>query len=395
MVARVPGDPGVREDANEGLPMIEHPVADEGHQWDEAMRRAVELATNSPVPDPNPRVGCLLIGPAGQVLGRGWHHGAGTAHAEVEALRDAARAGLPSSQGTAQLPAGSTAVVSLEPCNHTGRTGPCAQALLAAGVDRVVIGQSDPNPLAAGGAQTLAAAGVEVITGVLTGEAMALNPDWTFAITHGRPKVVWKYAATLDGRSAAADGTSQWITSAPARARVHAGRAICGAVMVGTGTALADDPRLTVRDDRGVEAGHQPLRVVVGERPLPAGSRLRDDSAATLQIFSHQPDQVLAELHRRGIHRVWLEGGARLAGAFWRAGLVDEVIGYIGPRLLGAGPGTLADAGVATIADAHQLTIDSVSMVGPDVEIRAHPARTGETSNQEPATVLGGRRDRR
>lgn len=141
--------------------------------------------------------------------------------------------------------------------------------------------------------------------------------------------------------------------------------------MVGTGTALADDPRLTVR---GVPVPRQPLRVVVGERPLPPGCHLLDDSAPTVQITSHDPARVLAELHRLGVHRVWLEGGPRLAGAFWRAGLVDEMIAQIAPILLGAGPASLADAGVATLADAHRLIIDEISMVGPDVEIRAHPA---------------------
>jgi diaminohydroxyphosphoribosylaminopyrimidine deaminase/5-amino-6-(5-phosphoribosylamino)uracil reductase len=182
--------------------------------------------------------------------------------------------------------------------------------------------------------------------------------------------VVWKYAASLDGRSAAADGTSRWITSSQARVRTHRGRALCGAVMVGTGTALADDPRLTVR---GVPVPRQPLRVVVGDRPLPPGCHLLDDSAPTVRIAGHDPAEALAELHRRGVHRVWLEGGPRLAGAFWKAGLIDEVIAQIAPILLGSGPTSLADAGVATLAGAHRLIIDEVSMVGPDVEIRAHP----------------------
>jgi diaminohydroxyphosphoribosylaminopyrimidine deaminase/5-amino-6-(5-phosphoribosylamino)uracil reductase len=243
----IPGDPGVRDDANEGLPMIEHhqPAGHgqqhdwlgqqydrHGHQWDDAMRRAIELAAHSPLPDPNPRVGCVILGPDGEVLGQGWHHGAGTPHAEVEALADAGA-----------LPAGCTAVVTLEPCNHTGRTGPCARALVDAGVSRVVIGQSDPNPVAAGGAGTLVDAGIEVIRGVLAEQAAALNPDWTFSMRHGRPRVVWKYAASLDGRSAAADGTSRWITSSQARVRTHRGRALCGAVMVGTGTGPGRRPQ--------------------------------------------------------------------------------------------------------------------------------------------------------
>lgn len=344
-------------------------------RWNRAMERALELAGRSPLPDPNPRVGCVLVDDSGRVVGRGWHHGAGTPHAEIEALRSV---GGP-------LPKGVTAVVTLEPCNHTGRTGPCSQALIAAGVSRVVIGLADPNPLAAGGAQTLRRAGAEVIEGVLADRSAALNEDWLFAVRHGRPKVVWKYAATLDGRSAAADGTSRWITSEAARRQVHRERARCAAVMVGTGTVLADDPNLTVR---GVEVAQQPLRVVVGRSEIPAGRHVLDDRAPTLLIREHHPAAVLSALDERGIHRVWLEGGPHLAGAFWAAGLVDEVVAHLAPALLGAGPAALQDAGVGTIAGAHRLVIDEVSMLGPDIQVRAHPDR----SPAPPGTQCGAQR---
>lgn len=327
------------------------------------MERALELAGRSPVPDPNPRVGCVLIDDSGRVVGEGWHHGAGTPHAEIEALRSVVGA----------LPKGVTAVVTLEPCNHTGRTGPCSQALVSAGVSRVVVGLADPNPVAAGGAETLRRSGVEVIEGVLADRSAALNEDWLFAVRHGRPKVVWKYAATLDGRSAAADGTSRWITSEAARRQVHRERARCAAVMVGTGTVLADDPSLTVR---GVEVARQPLRVVVGRREVPADRHVLDDRAPTLLIHEHAPAAVLAALDERGVHRVWLEGGPHLAGAFWAAGLVDEVVAHLAPALLGAGPAALQDAGVSTISGAHRLVIDEVSMLGPDIQVRAHPDRS-------------------
>ena len=177
----------------------------------EAMRRALAIAATAGVPlSPNPRVGCVVLGPDGSVVGEGWHRGAGTPHAEVAALAaagDRAR--------------GATVVVTLEPCNHSGRTGPCVDALLAAGVVRVVLAATDPNPVAAGGARRLRDAGVEVVEGVLADDAVALNPAWTFAMTHARPWVTWKAAATLDGRIAAADGTSRWITSPEARAEVH------------------------------------------------------------------------------------------------------------------------------------------------------------------------------
>lgn len=323
------------------------------------MERALELAVRGPAPDPNPRVGCVLVDDHGLIVGQGWHHGAGTPHAEIEALRSLSRPA-----------AGLTAVVTLEPCNHTGRTGPCARALIEAGIARVVIGQTDPNPVAAGGAAALEEAGIQVIRGLLEDQAVALNEDWLFAVRHGRPKVVWKYAATLDGRSAAADGTSRWITSPQARVQVHRERARCAAVMVGTGTALADDPRLTVR---GVDVPRQPLRVVVGLRELPVGAQLRSEEAPTVLLREHDPAAVLAELDRRGIRRVWLEGGPTLAGAFWRAGLVDEVVAHLAPALLGDGAPALIGAGVSTIGEAHRLVIDEVSMIGPDICVRARP----------------------
>src|SRR5215218_1405282 len=264
------------------------------------MRRALELAAAGPWPDPNPRVGCVLVTADGTVLGEGYHHGAGTPHAEVEALRaagDAAR--------------GATAYVTLEPCSHTGRTGPCTDALVAAGVARVVFAQSDANPHAAGGAERLYAAGVQVTGGVLADEAATLNERWTRTVTLRRPLVTWKLATTLDGRSAAADGTSQWITGEAARAEVHALRATVDAIVVGTGTVLADDPTLTARRPDGTLHEHQPLRVVVGHRAVPRGYALA--APEVLHLRTHAPDAVLAALHERGLADVLLEGGPRLA----------------------------------------------------------------------------------
>lgn len=330
-----------------------------GHHDDERwLRRALDLALRSPTPDPNPRVGAVIVAD-GRLLGEGWHHGAGTAHAEVEALRAA---------GDAR---GATAYVSLEPCNHTGRTAACAMALRGAGVSRVVFAQPDPNPVAAGGAHTLRAAGIEVVGGLLADQAEALNPGWSFAARRGRPRVTWKYAATLDGRSAAADGTSQWITGPAARADVHRLRAGCGAVVVGTGTALADNPRLTVRTDP--PPTRQPLRIVVGLRDLPPDAHLFDGSAETLQVRSHDPAAVLAACTERGIHDVWLEGGPRVAAAFVRAGLVDQVVAYLAPALLGAGPAAVADLGVGTLADAHRFGLHEVVRLADDVRLTLVP----------------------
>lgn len=333
------------------------------------MRRALALAATPGVPlGPNPRVGCVLLSPDGAVVGEGWHHGAGTPHAEVEALRAAG--------GSAR---GATAVVTLEPCDHTGRTGPCTEALLAAGVARVVHAQTDPNPVAAGGARRLADAGVEVVGGVLAEEAAALNVVWTFAVTRGRPFVTWKAASTLDGRVAAADGSSRWITSAAARSEVHALRAEVDAVMVGTGTVLEDDPHLAVRVDGVVaDLARQPLRVVVGRRDIPEGARVLDGSAPTLQIRDHDPVAVLEALRARDVQHVLLEGGPTLAAAFVRAGLVDAVRWYVAPALLGAGPHALASAGINSIADALRLQVTDVARVGDDVRIDARVVRAPE-----------------
>jgi len=330
------------------------------------MRRALELAASADAPlHPNPRVGCVLLAADGTTLAEGHHRGAGTPHAEVDAL---AAAG--------ERARGATAVVSLEPCNHLGRTGPCAAALVDSGVERVVFAQADPNPVASGGSAQLRAAGVSVERGVLAEEAERLNRYWTFAVRHARPFVTWKFAASLDGRSAAADGTSQWITSLAARTDVHRLRALCDAVVVGTGTVLADDPRLTARPGGELlPAERQPLRVVVGRADIPSTARVLDGAAETVHLRTHDLTQVMCELHRRERRHVWLEGGPRLAGAFWQAGLVDEVVAYLAPVLLGSGRHALDDAGVTTISEALRLQVTDVSPVGDDLRLTAVPRK--------------------
>ncbi|MFN8077464.1 MAG: bifunctional diaminohydroxyphosphoribosylaminopyrimidine deaminase/5-amino-6-(5-phosphoribosylamino)uracil reductase RibD [Kineosporiaceae bacterium] len=336
-----------------------------------AMRAALELAARGPATGPNPRVGCVLLDDSGAVVAQGWHAGAGTAHAEAAALEDLrARAGAADVTGIAR---GLTAVVTLEPCSHTGRTGPCALALIAAGVRRVVHAVDDPNAQAAGGAALLRRAGVDVASGLLREEAAALNRRWLHAMALGRPFVTWKFAATLDGRSAAADGTSRWITSAAARADVHRRRAEADAVVVGTGTVLADDPQLTVRGEDGRPASAQPLRVVVGTRPVPPTARVLDDAAPTVVLTDGNPADVLAALWAREVRHAFLEGGPRLAAAFLRAGLVDEVVAYLAPALLGGGPAAVAGLGVETIGDILRLEVADVALVGGDVRIVACP----------------------
>jgi diaminohydroxyphosphoribosylaminopyrimidine deaminase/5-amino-6-(5-phosphoribosylamino)uracil reductase len=340
-----------------------------------AMRRALDLAASPDAPlGPNPRVGCVLLAPDGRIVAQGHHRGAGTAHAEADALAaagDAAR--------------GATAVVTLEPCNHTGRTGPCAEALLEAGVRRVVYAQADPNPVAAGGAARLRAAGVEVEAGLLAEEARALNAVWTRATELQRPFVTWKFATTLDGRSAAADGTSRWVSSTAARRDTHRLRALSDTMLVGTNTVAVDDPDLTVRDDDDHPLARQPLRVVMGLRDLPPVKRIFNDRAETLQLRTRDPRQALKELWVRDRRHVFLEGGPTLAAAFLRAGLVDEIVAYVAPLLLGAGRNAVADLGIGTIADALRPTVTDVTVLPaadgapgevPNVRLTLKPATT-------------------
>ncbi|MGH8862210.1 MAG: bifunctional diaminohydroxyphosphoribosylaminopyrimidine deaminase/5-amino-6-(5-phosphoribosylamino)uracil reductase RibD, partial [Jatrophihabitantaceae bacterium] len=263
----------------------------------------------------------------------------------------------------------------LEPCAHVGRTGPCTQALLDAGAAKVIYAVADPNPEASGGAAQLAEAGVEVVAGVCETEAAngALRP-WLHAIRSARPFVTWKFAATLDGRVAAADRSSRWITSAVAREDVHALRAIVDAIVVGSGTVLADDPQLTVRDSDGTPDAHQPLRVVLDRRHrVPQSARVLDQSAETLLLGTAVPRFALKALFDRGVRHVLLEGGPTLAGAFVEARCVDEVIAYLAPKLLGDGPHALGHAGVDTLGDAVTLAVDGIERLGDDVKIVGRP----------------------
>jgi diaminohydroxyphosphoribosylaminopyrimidine deaminase / 5-amino-6-(5-phosphoribosylamino)uracil reductase len=327
---------------------------------EEAMGRA--LAASVAVhgrTSPNPPVGAVVLDAAGEVAGVGATQPPGGPHAEVVALRAAG-----------ERARGGTAVVTLEPCAHHGRTPPCTEALVASGVAAVHIGAADPNPVAAGGASILAAAGLSVTWSEL---AVASGPlrAWLHSVRTGRPHVTWKVAATLDGRSAAADGTSRWITGPEARAEVHEFRSHVDAVVVGTGTARADDPALTARYPDGTDREHQPLRVVVGHSDVRPGSRLA--APDVLHLRTQSPDDVLKALADRGVVDVLLEGGPRLAGAFVQAGRVDRVLAYLAPALLGAGPAALGAAGVGTIADIVRLQVDAVRVVGADVLVDGRP----------------------
>lgn len=316
------------------------------------MRGAIALATNPGAPrGVNPRVGCVIVDRDGVVVGEGFHRGAGTAHAEVEAL---AQAGVRAR--------GATAVVTLEPCRHIGRTGPCTVALLDAGIARVVYGLADPTVTAGGGAAELRRSGIDVIGGVLAEECAMVNRAWVHVHRHGRPFVTVKTAMSLDARVADASGGPTPITSAAARAWAHRLRGSVDAVLVGTRTVHVDDPRLTARGPDGRTVGRQPLRVVMGHADIPTGAALRAVPGEWLQVRSRDPLAVLHELLRRDVHHVLIEGGPRIVQAFLEAGLVDEACWFIAPILLGGGPLALPSLGGPV-----QARLAHLEAIGEDV----------------------------
>ena len=340
--------------------------------------------------DPNPRVGCVLVAADGRVIGRGHTQQAGGPHAEVMALRDAVANG--------QSPRGATAHVTLEPCAHHGRTPPCCDALIEAGIARVVMAMEDPFPLVAGrGAARLRAAGIEVVEGELAGEAHELNIGFFSRVERGRPWVRLKAAVSLDGRTALNNGASQWITGPDARTDGHAFRKRAGAVLTGVGTVLEDNPRLDVRL---VETVLQPLRVIVDSRlDTPPASRMLDAPGAAL-IYAAAPDEsrraalesrgvqialmpgpsgkvdlaaMLEDLAARGINELHVEAGHKLNGSFVREGLVDELLIYMAPKLLGAGRELAAFGPLESLQDSLALRFVSVTQIGDDLRLIARP----------------------
>ncbi len=354
------------------------------------MRQALRLAARGRGrTSPNPMVGSVLV-KDGRLVASGWHHRAGEPHAEVLALREAGRQAW-----------GATAYVTLEPCAHHGRTPPCAEALIAAGVARVVAAMEDPDPRTAGrGIAALGQAGISVEVGVLEPAARRLNEDYIHHRTTGRPFVTYKAGMSMDGRTAAADGSSQWITSLQARKDAHRLRARSDAVCAGIGTVLADDPQLTVR---GVPTSRPPLRVIVDSAGrIPAGAKAVSPDAPSL-VFAAAADtagvtrlkqtgvevvcvpgergqvdlpDMLRILGDRGIVSLLLEGGATLAGAFARQGLIDRYVLFMAPKLLGStGSGTLNGWAAGSIGEAAELTIYETKRIGPDLRITAYPVR--------------------
>jgi diaminohydroxyphosphoribosylaminopyrimidine deaminase/5-amino-6-(5-phosphoribosylamino)uracil reductase len=354
------------------------------------MRRALDLAAlGLYTTTPNPRVGCVLV-KDGEIIGEGWHAQAGLPHAEANALADARRRGVD--------PRGAIAYVTLEPCNHHGRTPPCTDALIENGIARVVAAMADPNPAAAHGAARLHEAGIAVDIGLLEDEALELNPGFVSRMRRGTPWVRVKAAVSLDGRTALESGESRWITDAEARADGHAWRARACAILTGIGTVRQDDPELTVR---AVATPRQPLRVIVdrhAETPLDArilaggpvliataGPRNAQwpQSVETIAL----PDDggridlpaLLRELARRGMNEVHVEAGAKLNGALLALGLVDEILLYVAPKILGdpaRGMFELPSA-LAELSKATPLEFCSVERVGGDLRIVARVVREG------------------
>lgn len=361
------------------------------------MARAIRLARlGLYTTDPNPRVGCVIVR-NGELVAEGWHRKAGEPHAEKIALANAGNRA-----------AGATAYVTLEPCCHHGRTPPCSDALIAAGVERVVVAMRDPNPLVAGkGLEQLRSAGIDVVTGVLESEAAKLNPGFIKRMSRGLPYVRCKLAMSLDGRTAMASGESKWITSEASRRDVHRLRARSSAIVTGIGTVLADNPALTVRLQadalQGVTSEEeilQPLRVVLDTRlsiPPDAGIlgqsgetiivTTSDDEAAAEALLAagatvlrqdHSDEidleAVLVHLAETGVNEVLIESGATLAGAAMSAGLVDELVLYLAPHLMGdAARGLLHLPGIGTMAERIELTMTDLRQVGPDIRLTLIP----------------------
>ncbi len=320
----------------------------------------------------NPLVGAVILSPGGEQLATGYHRGAGTAHAEADAISEARKQGIDT--------VGTTMVVTLEPCNHVGRTGPCAQAIMAAGISKVIYAVDDPHDPAAGGARTLRSAGVEVRSGLALDRAFDLNRDWFDAVAAKRPFVTLHIAQTLDSRIAADDGTSQWISSPESLADNHGLRGLIDAILVGTGTVLIDNPRLTARYAEGELSSRQPVRAVMGLRDVPEDAAVRGADGRFVHLPTRDPAEALGMLFDQGVRHVMVEGGSSILSTFLGAHLVDELIVYMAPTLLGSGTPALHDLGITTLADAQHWSWDdagggAVRMLGNDLRLHLRSPR--------------------
>lgn len=337
---------------------------------DEAMDLALATAIKG-IRGANPLVGAVILGADGELLAAGHHAGAGTPHAEALAL-----AQLEPSQS-----AGATLVCTLEPCSHVGRMPACSQAIIDAGITTVVYAADDPDQNAAGGAARLRAAGITVISDVRAAEGHELNRRWFAAVRDSRPYTSVRIMQTIDGRIAAVDGSSQWISCPESLAANHALRTRAHAMLVGTGTILADNPRLTARDPDGQLFARQPLRVALGNREVPADAAIRGDGR-WLQVKDHDALKAGRTLRAQGVDHLIVEGGAQVTAAFLRADLVDELIVSIAPTVLGSGITAIGDIGVLTLADARHFGWDPAAVPirhGSDLTLTFIPGPATET----------------
>ena len=329
-------------------------------QYEQAMRSAIELSLFGPTYGGNPQVGAVILDKNLNIIAEGFHKGSGTAHAEVMAL-----------SSLESVPEGATAVVTLEPCNHFGKTGPCANSLIEAGISRVVYGAKDPGERSSGGEATLVAAGVEVTSGVLADEIETQQRVWLTAMRKQRPFITLKWAQSLDGRSAASDKSSKWITGSEARNHVHLIRSQLDAILVGTNTAEIDNPELTARRPDGSLYVHQPLRVVMGKRELAKSLRVFNDDAKTVHFQTHSIEEVLTELWAIEVRHLLVEGGAQLISEFIKAGYFDELLVYQAPLLIGGSNVAVEDLGLSSMSQAIRLKFTEVTALGEDVLFRA------------------------
>ena len=324
-----------------------------------AMQRAIALSQKGlGKTSPNPIVGAVIINSDGQVIAEGFHDRMRSPdHAEVVALK------------AADMKAkGATMVVTLEPCNHTGATGPCSKAIADAGISKVVYAVKDPNKKAAGGAQALRDQGVQVESGVLESDAAYANRAWLTKIEKNRPFFTWKVATTLDGKIAALDGSSKWISNEKSRNDVQIHRRQADAILVGTNTVITDDPHLIPRGDfPGFTAN--PLRVVCGEQHLPPTSKVFDEAATTLLVKTKDLNTLIEELNKTGVNQVLVEAGPTLATAMLKHGLLDELVTYQAPSLLGQGKSFVADFGATTINEL--LALDHIASEVLDGDIKS------------------------
>ena len=319
---------------------------------DAAMARAIECARlGLGKTSPNPIVGAVITSAAGEFISEGFH--SGTKHAEVIAIAAAK-----------EIPAGSIIYVTLEPCNHQGKTPPCTQALIDAGIAKVIYAVADPNPIAAGGAEKLRNSGIEVVAGLLQSEAAFDNRGWLTKISMHRPRITWKIASTMDGKVATSDGSSKWITSELARADVALLRSQADAVITSTATVIADNPLLT---SKGL--GKNPVRIVMGEREIDSESQVLNSDAETVVIKSRNNQELISLSNERGFNQILVESGPTFGTALLKAGLIDEVVLYQAPTFFGSGTPSISDLGVATISQRLDFEIADVELVGADLKI--------------------------